>query len=131
MNSTKKREVRRFGIVAALFFGALCVLGIWTKRPIPTVLFGSLSLLGVAFVLIPGPMRPVHALWLKAAHFVGTMVTLAVLTLAYYTVITPAALIKRVLGGRPLPLGPDADANSYWVERKEPAQPTERFSKRF
>jgi hypothetical protein len=53
------------------------------------------------------------------------------LTAVYWVVITPTALLKRLLGGRPLPLRPDRGALSYWIERSEPAQPRERFSKRY
>jgi hypothetical protein len=59
------------------------------------------------------------------------VVTGLMLTLAYFLVITPAAWLKRIFGGRPLPLKPDREASSYWVEREEAAQPRERFLKRF
>jgi hypothetical protein len=65
------------------------------------------------------------------AHWIGTVFTGFILTLAYYLVITPSAWIKRVFGGRPLPLTPDKDAETYWVSRTEPAQPRERFLKRY
>jgi len=54
-----------------------------------------------------------------------------VLTLAYYIVITPTALAKRLISGRPLPTAPDKGLSSYWVSRPEPAQPKERFIKRY
>ena len=131
-NSTEvKKSIRQFGAIAAAFFGCLCILGIWSKKPIPTYFFGSLSLLGLGFILLPLPFKPVYDTWLKISHFIGKVVTTLVLTLAYYLVITPTALIKGVLGGRPLPLKPDKNAPSYWVPRKEPAQPKERFLKRF
>jgi carbamoyltransferase len=53
------------------------------------------------------------------------------LTALFYLVITPAALIKRIFGGRSLPLKPDKNVSTYWVTRPEPAQPKERFQKRF
>jgi len=130
-NSTNTAEIRRFGLVALVFFGCLCALGLWMKKPIPTYLFGFLSFLGFCFVLIPSPLRPVYVGWLRIAHFVGRIVTTLILSLAYCLVITPSALIKRVLGGRPLPLKPDKKALSYWVTRPETAQPKERFPKRF
>ena len=80
---------------------------------------------------MPGPLRPAYVAWLKFAHFVGQVVTALMLTLAFYLVITPSGLIKRVFGGRALPVKPDKEAPTYWVERKEPAQPKERFLKRF
>ena len=124
-------ETRKFGLIALIFFGCLCGLGLWTKKPIPTYLFGFLSLLGLGFILVPSRLRPVHFAWLKVAHFLGRVVTTVVLALAYYAVITPSALLKRLFGGRPLPVKPDKNVSSYWVVRSEPAQPKERFIKRY
>ena len=131
LNSIEIKKIRKFGLVALIFFGALCALGIWTKRPVPTYLFGTLAALGVGFILIPSPLRPVYAAWLKMAHLMGSAVTILILALAYYLVITPSALIKRVFGGRPIPIKPDRSVSSYWVPRTEPAQPRERFLKRY
>ena len=130
-NSTDTREVRKFGFIALIFFGCLCVLGLWMKKPLPTYLFGFLSILGLGFILIPAQLKPVHTTWLKAAHFLGRIITTLILTLAYYLVITPSAFLKRLFSGRPLPVKPDKEASSYWVDRTEPAQPKERFIKRY
>jgi len=130
-NSTDKREIRKFGVVALVFFGVLCGLGIWKAKPIPIWLFGTLAFLGLCFLVIPGPMRPVHAGWLRVAYFIGKVITTLMLTLTYFLVITPAAFLKRIFGGRPLPVKPDPSASSYWMDRTEPAQPKERFFKRF
>jgi len=75
--------------------------------------------------------RLAYVAWLKIAHLLSRIITTLILTLAYYLVITPSALIKRVFGGLPLPLKPDKDASSYWVNRTEGAQPKERFIKRY
>jgi hypothetical protein len=122
--STDKKEIRRFGAVAFVFFGCLCAAGIWFKKPVPVYFFG-------AFIAAPLPLRGVYRIWMKAAHFLGTLVTTLILALTYYLVITPAALIKRLAGGRPLPLKPDKQTESYWVTRAEPSQPRERFIKRY
>ena len=129
--STDKKDIRKFGIIALLFFGILCAVGIWRQKPVPIYLFGFLSSLGLGFILIPGILKPVYRGWLKIAHFIGQVITTLMMAIAYYVVITPAALIKRLFGGRPLPLSPDPDASTYWVSREEPAQPKERFHKRF
>ena len=132
MNSNSiEKDIRRFGIIALVFFGALCGLGFWTDKATPTYLFGFLSVLGCGFILIPTQLKPVYTVWLKIAHFLGKVVTTIVLTITYYVVITPAALLKRLFGGRPLPVKPDKNASSYWVTRTESAQPKERFIKRY
>ena len=128
---TAKKEIRKFGVIAWVFFGCLCGLGIWRNKPVPIYLFGFLSLIGLGFILLPIQLKPVYDLWLKSAHLIGKAVTVVMLTLAYYFVITPTALIKRLFGGPPLPLKPDKNASTYWVTRTEPAQPRERFIKRY
>lgn len=127
----EQKDIRKFGLIALVFFGALFSLALWRDKTIPTYLFGVLALLGLAFVAIPGPMRPVHAGWLRAAHAIGRGITIIVLTLAYYLVITPSALLKRIFGGKPISCRIDRDASSYWVAREEPVQTKERFHKRF
>jgi hypothetical protein len=130
-NLTDSREIRRFGLIAFIFFGSLCALGLWNKRLVPSYIFGLLSILGCSFILVPSRLRSIYVGWLKIAHFLGTIITILILTLAYYLVITPSALIKRIFGGRPLPVMPDREASSYWVDRAEPVQPKERFIKRY
>jgi hypothetical protein len=130
-NSIDVKQIRKFGLVALIFFGSLCALGIWQEKPLPTYIFGALSALGMGFILIPIQLSPVFAAWLKMAHFIGRVITILILTLAYYLVITPTALIKRSFSGPALPLKPDKDVLSYWVTREEPVQPKERFLKRY
>ena len=130
-NSTDTRTIRRFGLVVFVFFGALCALGVWRQKTVPTYLFGFLWFLGVCFLLFPYRSRHVFAGWLMCAHLIGRTVNVLVLTLAYFLVITPSAWLKRLFGGRPLPVRPDPKASSYWVDREEAAQPRERFLKRF
>ena len=129
--ATDRKEIRKFGIIAFFFFGCLGGLGLWLKKPLPAYLFGFLSFLGLGFILIPSQLAPVYRFWLKIAHFLGKVVTTVLLALAYYFVITPSALIKRIFGGPPLPLKPDKNRASYWVTRTEAAQPKERFIKRY
>ncbi|MFP3869866.1 MAG: hypothetical protein ACLFVT_03155 [Syntrophobacteria bacterium] len=130
-NLTELGEIRKFGFVAFIFFGCLCTFALWGKRLYPAWVFGFLSILGCGFMAAPSRLRPLYVRWLLVTRFLGRMATILVLSLAYYLVITPAALIKRIFGGRPLPLSPDKNASSYWVTRSEPAQPRERFSKRY
>lgn len=126
-----RSETRKFGLVALVFFGALFSLAVWRDKSIPMFLFGTLAFLGLGFVVIPGPMRPVHAGWLKVGHGIGRAITTVALTLAYYLVITPSTWLKSIFGGRPISSKIDRDASTYWVTRDEPAQPRERFYKRF
>jgi hypothetical protein len=130
-NLTDKKEIRKFGLIALLVFGSLFSVGLWFHKIFPICLFGTLATLGLGFIIMPEQLRPVHAGWLKTAHFIGRVITTVVLIIAYYLVITPSALLKRIIGGRPLPLKPERESTTYWVERKEKMQPKERFIKRY
>ena len=126
-----RKDIRKFGAIALIFFGILFGLGLWREKVAITYFFGLLALLGLGFLLLPSLLKPLYDGWLKIAHLIGRLITLIILTLAYYLVITPSGLIKRVFGGRPIPTSPDKNASSYWVARPEPVQPRERFMKRY
>ena len=130
-NSTDPKEIRKFGCIAFIFFGSLFFLCMWLKKPYAPYVFGALTILGAGFVIIPMRMTPVYSAWLRIAHLIGRVITTIMLSLGFYMVITPAGMIKRLFGGRPLPIKPDRNAATYWVKRSEPAQPKERFIKRY
>ena len=128
---TNPGEIRKFGAIGCIFFGTIFAVAVWRDKTLVAFFFGFLTLLSIGFVLIPVQLKPVYAGWLKIGHFIGSKVTILILTIMFYFVITPAALLKRIFGGRPLPVKPDPDAETYWVTRLEPAQPKERFPKRY
>ncbi len=131
LDTHDSKQIRRLGLIAIIFFGCLCALGLWLNKPLPTFLFGALSILGLGFFLFPTRLRPAYVAWLRIGQLLGRILTFLILTVTYYTVVTLTALIKRIFGGRPLPVRPDKMASSYWITRTEAAQPKERFQKRF
>ena len=130
-NSTDPKEIRKFGWVALIFFGSIFSLCLWLKKPFSPYFFGVLTLLGAGFVMIPMGMKPVYSFWLRIAHLIGKVITTIMLTFGFYLVMTPAGLLKRIFGGRPLPIKPDRNTTTYWIKRDEPAQPKDRFIKRY
>ena len=131
LDTIKRSEIRKFGLIAFLLFGCLCTISIWREKAIIVYFFGTLSLLGMGLFLFPLPLSRLYEGWLKIAHILGRIITTLILTLAYYLVITPSALIKRLFGARPLPIKPDKLISSYWVDRTEPCQSKERYYKRY
>jgi hypothetical protein len=130
-NLTKCREIRKFGIIGTIFFVILFSVAIWRDKTLVAYFFGALTVLSFGFILMPIKLKPIYVAWLKIAQFIGSKITILILTVLFFLVITPTALLKRVFGGRPLPLKPDSKAETYWITRLEPAQPRERFLKRF
>ena len=131
MSSTDLREARKFGAVALGFFALLSALAFWRQREVLGGFFGSLSLIGMGILVLPKRLWPVYRGWLEVGHFMGKTTNILFLTLAYFLVITPSGLLKRVFGGRPIPMKPDKKDTTYWIQRSEPVQPRERFVKRY
>lgn len=129
--STDTKEIRKFGAVALFFFGFLCAIATWRHKALVACFFGVLSLLGMGFLVLPDALKPVYIKWMQVTQFIGKTITAIMLALAYYLIITPFGLIKRLFGGSPIQLKPDKSIPSYWVSRSERAQPKERFIKRF
>ena len=50
--------------------------------------------------------------------------------IAYYLVLTPIGLIRRISGRDPLHRRFDRDADSYWIARK-PASDTKRYFRQY
>jgi hypothetical protein len=130
-NSIDPREIRKFGVMGFIFFGTFFAVAIWRDKTLAAYFFGLLAVLSSGFILMALQLRPVYAAWLKITRFIGSKVNVLILTILFYFVITPTALLKRIFGGRPLPVKPDPNATTYWVTRLEPAQPKERFPKRY
>ncbi len=127
-----KKEVRKFGYVAFLFFGCLFGIGLYLNKEYALIFFGSLSALGLGFIIFPQACIPLYQGWLRVAAIMNKTVIAILLILIYFLVITPAGLLRRLLSGTTImPLKPDKQADSYWVERETPWQPIHRFIKRY
>ena len=129
--STDPVEIRKFGIAALIFFGIVFCLALWRDKYILAWIAGPLSFLGLCISIAPVFLTPVYKAWVKGAMAFGKGVNAVFLIMAWYLVITPFAIGKRLLSGAPLPLKTDKDAQTYWVERKEPAQKREKYIKRY
>jgi len=67
------------------------------------LVFGAIALhiLNMAF---PGLYRPVAVIWLGLTHFLGTIVSKAVLSVVFFTVVTPVGLWRRLFAADTLRL---------------------------
>ena len=79
----------------------------------------------VSGLALPGRLGPVYRAWMGLAHALSKVTTPVFMSLAYFVVFTPAGLIMRVFGHRPL--APNRAQGSFWVSRRtEPRSSMER-----
>jgi hypothetical protein len=87
--------------------------------------------LAVVTLARPGVLHPANVLWMKFGLLLSKFVNPIVTGLLYYLVVTPTGLLMRAMGKRPLPLGFDSGAGSYWIERRPPGPKPETMSQQF
>ncbi len=117
------KELRRFGATVAIPFALLAAVGVWRDHTIlPAVLGGAALALGVLALVAPRLLGPVHRVWMKVADALAWFNTRVLLGLVYFLVMTPTGALMRLLGRDPLDRRLK-DRPTYWIERKQHADP--------
>jgi hypothetical protein len=122
---------RTFGLVFAAFW---LLFALAPLRKHGTVREWALALSGVFLVLAMGRplwLQPLNRLWTQLGLLLGRIVTPVVMTVLFFLVFTPVALLVRLLGKDPLRLALDAQAHTYWIERVPPGPEPGSMSHQF
>lgn len=127
---TSVRDLRSFGIVMALAFGAIGGLFLWRDRLWAVHLFWPSGGFLLLALILPKVLLPVRRGWLAFSEILGSAVTRIILFFAFYLLITPFGILKRWISGDTLGLRPDPEATTYWVD-VEPEGPGARPDKPF
>ena len=128
--STDSKELRQFGLVAGSFLSLLFgVLLPWLKGhtlPIWPWVFGGGVLVAVGLVH-PTSLRHVCAVWTAAGFALGWIYSRIILSVVFYVVITPMAVVLRLFGRDPMARSFDPGAETYRVpSRRAPIRGMER-----
>jgi len=111
-------QLRSFGL---LMGGVLGIIGIWPLvwRGDEVLVWALVSsgLVALPAVVWPAMLRPVYTLWMRVGAVLGWVNTRIILSLGFYFVFTPIAMMMRVLGKDPLHRGLEPQAKSYRVLR--------------
>lgn len=97
-NGAKRSEGRIFALTLAAGFVLVALVAHWRGAAGITAVASTLaaiSLLGA--LLVPGRLGPVMLAWMKLGTAIGYVTTPILLALVYYAVITPIALLRRVV----------------------------------
>ena len=110
-------RLRSFGVLLAIFvplFGAL----VWWRTgrlETATTIWVVGAVLTAIYWLVSPIRRPIYVGWMYAAFPIGWLVSHLLMAAIYYVVITPIALILRMMGRDPLHRAFDRSAKTYWV----------------
>ena len=112
-----KPELRKFGLTIVIFLLVIAGFLFWKQRPsFPYFAYigGGFALLGLAAPII---LKPIYKVWMSFAVVMGFVMTRVILTVLYFGMFTPIALLTKLLGKDLLDQRLDKNAASYWVQR--------------
>ena len=116
---TSSKEIRKFGLVIAIALGAIGSF-VYVKSGNFDVV-GWLWGIGLLFLILgfilPSILRPVYRIWMLLAFFIGGIVSRVILTVLFYVVLTPTALVLRLFGKDVLDQRFEKDRESYWIKK--------------
>lgn len=118
-----RRQLQVFALLWLVFFGGLATAAWIRQGPgVSTWILAGLSL-GVPAVgmVVPGLLRWVYLGMAYATYPIGMAVSLLLLLVIYYLVVTPIGLVMRCCGYDAMGRQFDSNAATYWVPRQSDA----------
>jgi len=125
------RTLRQFSLAAAVFaalvgYFVFASAGSWMTAAVIWAAGAVVAALGLAR---PSCIRPIYLCISHITAPIGIIVSLIVLGIVYYGVVTPVGVLMRLSGRDPLQRRRDPEAETYWQQRRE--TPPERYFRQF
>jgi hypothetical protein len=111
------------GVLKLLLVGALSI-----AAAAMIAVGGALLLLGIA---APALLAVPHRLWLRLGTAIAVIVNPVILAKLFVAVVTPLAVVMRLIRKRPLRLARDPDAASYWIVPERSAERSSSMRRQF
>ena len=122
---------RSVGLVFSVVF-AIVGLGPLVRGGSPRwwAISTAVAVLAMTF-LFPRVLTPLNRAWLALGLALHAVVSPLVMSLLYYTTVTPLGLLLRLLGKDLLRLRIDPAASTYWIDRVPPGPPPDTMRRQF
>jgi len=128
-----EKSLQRFAVLLTTLLLLAAAWLFFIRRDAASTLWLVLAtLLLIALALFrPRLLRPLHTGWMALALTLGALVSRLLLTLFYYLVVTPIALILRLIGKDSLQRKIKKEGASYWIRRPEKEMKKEDYKRLF
>lgn len=108
------------GSIVAVLFGLAFPFVLSLAFPVwPWVIFGVLAVWGT---IAPDSLRPVYTGWMKFGLLLSKITTPIVLGTVFYLVVTPMAMIMKLMGKDPMNRKLESQGISYRVPSTPPSK---------
>lgn len=126
-----RTDLRNFGLLMFAAFTMIGCLRWWLKGYVPLILFGVAIVFLVFGLALPNLLKSVFRAWMKFALALNWVMTRVLLTIAFYGLITPAAIVYRFVSGDPLKRKWDPAATTYWEAPDDQPREIEAYKNQF
>jgi hypothetical protein len=118
---------RAFGALISALFALIAAAPLLRAEP-PRLWAGAALALVLAITLLaPRWLTPANRAWMWLGRAIGVVVSPIVLGITFFLVLTPLAIVARLLGRDPVGRRFVPDAQSYWSERAPRQQSLEEL----
>jgi hypothetical protein len=128
--SPSRRQLRTFGIICVLVFGALGVLAFFKHKlfghaltmeastTAAYALWGASLVSGSLTAIAPPALRPLYLALTILTLPIGFVVSHVMMAALYYLVVAPLGIGMRVFGWDPMMRRAEKSRDSYWTKRR-------------
>ena len=114
--ATTRKVLRSFGLTIGGLLIAIAAFLYWKEYDVAIYFAVPGGLLTLAGLVIPMQLKHLYWGWMIAL-VIGFFMTRIILSVVYYLVFTPAAMIAKILGKDLIDAAIDENATSYWRKR--------------
>jgi Saxitoxin biosynthesis operon protein SxtJ len=125
------RHLRRFALIVATGLTVVAAISWWRGHTIVPAVFWSIAgVLGLTGLVAPRILGPVERGWLAVGAVLAWVNTRIILTVLFYIVVSPVAMVMRLFRD-PLERRIDRASASYWVRRPATATDPKSYEQQF
>lgn len=110
-----KKEWRQFGFAVAAILAGIATIQLIKSNPMHRYFYAAGGVFLFAGWLAPVLLKPVFILFSYLGLVLGWIMTRIILSVLFYSVLTPMSLISRLFGKRFLVLRPEPELKTYWI----------------
>ena len=125
-----KSELKKFGITVGIVFALFALFFWWNGKNFFYFIVSSAIFL-FSGLFLPIFLKPVHVVWMAISLALGYVMTRIILCVLFYLILTPLAVISRLIGKRFLDLNIEKSKESYWNYRIIKEFSKESYEKQF
>lgn len=126
------RELRKFAFVMGVPLVLIGGFLLWRQRDYYWYFFAASGAFVCAGLLVPVVLKPIHKVWMTFSIIMGWLMTRVILFVLFFLILTPTALLLRLLGKDLLNMKVDRNSSqSYWLPRHRDKSQKPDYTKQF